>query len=209
MLRLHTLALLVLASSCRERAAPPGAGALETTPTASAVPKAPAAVSQQQIHGYPNGSVLVVDPAACRLQAIDGGAARWTRNYPTCAGLLEAAVARDSTVYARAGRDLASLDKEGRERWRIQVEGAELPRTIAAPTTLADSRVALAESPRSVTVFDADGRPAWRFSVPTEEALVAPPQGLPTEGLALLTGAASYVLGAEGEMRSRGAFAGK
>jgi outer membrane protein assembly factor BamB len=163
----------------------------------------PIAVSPQQHRSYPNGAVLILEPTVCRVQAIGSGKQLWTRNYPGCGGLLESAIARDSTAFVRAGRELAALGNEGRERWRIKLEGDQIPRAIAAPTTLADSRVVIAESPRAVAVLDADGRPAWRFSVPTEEVLVAPPEGLATEGLALLTGVASYVLGADGELRSR------
>jgi outer membrane protein assembly factor BamB len=202
---LGRLALLLLSvTSCKERSAPPGSGALETTPTTSAsVRGPPIAVSPRQILSYPGGAILVLDPAACRVQAIAAGKQLWTRNIPACRGLLEVAIARDSTAYVRADRELAALEPGGAERWRVSLEGEEPPRAIASPTTLADSRAVLAESPRSIAVYDSDGRVAWRFSVPTEEALVAPPQGLPTEGVTLLTGVASYVLGAEGELRWR------
>jgi len=192
------------ACSCQERPPPPGSGAVETTPTASgATHAAPVGLSPSQLISYPSGAILVLEPLPCRVQAVDGGKQVWMRNYPTCGGLLEAAVGKDSTSFVRAGRELAAIERDGAERWRITVEGAGLPRSIASPTTLADSRVVLADSPRSIVVYDADGRPSWRFALPSEEMMVASPQGLPTEGVAVLTGAASYVFGADGELRFR------
>jgi len=163
----------------------------------------PRDVSPQQHRSSPNGAVLILEPTACRIQAIQSGKHLWSRDFPACAGLLEFAIARDSTTFVRAGPELAALDSRGRERWRIKLEGDRIPRAIAAPTTLADSRVVVAESPRTVMALDAEGHPVWRFSVPREEMLVAPPEGLMTEGLALLTGVASYLLGADGALRSR------
>jgi outer membrane protein assembly factor BamB len=157
---------------------------VETTPTASGAARAtPVGLSPSQLITYPSGAILVLEPVPCRVQAVDAGKQVWLRNYPTCGGVLEAAVGRDSTAYVRAGRELAAIEREGAERWRIPVESTDLPRGIATPTTMADSRVVLADSPRSIVVYDADGKPSWRFALPSEEALVAPPQGLPTEGV--------------------------
>jgi hypothetical protein len=67
----------------------------------------------------------------------------------------------------------------------------------------------IAESPRNVAVYDSHGKAAWRFALPSAEVLVAPPEGLPTEGVALLTEAASYQLGADGRLRWRVPTGGK
>jgi len=207
MFRLPRAPMLLAASAvlcCQERPPPPGSGALETTPTApGATQAAPVGLSSSQVIPYPNGAILVLEPLPCRVQAVEDGKQAWLRNYPTCAGLLEGAVGRDSTAYVRAGRELAAIERNGAERWRITVDGSGLPRSIASPTTLADSRLVLADSPRSIVVYDADGRLSWRFALPSEEVLAASPQGLPTEGVAVLTGAASYIFSADGELRWR------
>jgi outer membrane protein assembly factor BamB len=199
-----TLLCLLAVAACKERAPPAGSGAIETTPSAGASPSsAPAVTSPERIVSFPGGALLVAEPGRCRLRAVSAGTQLWSRTFAACNGLLEPAIARDSTAYVRAGAELAAIELGGAERWRVRVEGDAIPRAIARPTTLADSRAVIAESPRSVAAYDAKGRPAWRFSLPSDETLVAPPEGLPTEGVALLGGASSYLLGADGKLRWR------
>jgi outer membrane protein assembly factor BamB len=80
-----------------------------------------------------------------------------------------------------------------------------VPGTIATPTTMADSRVVIASNLRALAAFTREGKPSWRFSAPSDETIVAPPMGMKTEGIALLTSHAAYALGSDGELRWRAA----
>jgi outer membrane protein assembly factor BamB len=196
--------LLALAWGCVERAPPPGAGALETTPTASGSARREVARSAgaRQIAAYPGGGVLLADAGACRLTSIEKGKPRWTRDVPACDGLLEAAIGADSVAYVRARKALFAFEPDGKQRWRANLDEAT-PTPLCAPMTLADSRVALATSPRVVSVYAYDGRVAWQFSTPADEPLVSPPVAFKGEGLVLLTARAAYALGSDGELHWR------
>jgi hypothetical protein len=202
--------LILALSGCKQHASPPGSGALETTPTASGLASAipPLAVeSGPRLAIYPNGAVLVTNPKLCRVSTLQSDRLRWMRDFASCGGFVAAAVARDSVAYVRAGKELFAIEIDGRERWRISLEG-EVPQAIAAPTTMPDSRVVVAASPRSVVAHDLDGKHAWRFSAPADESLLALPVGMHTEGVVLVTSRAAYALGGNGELRWRAAFNG-
>jgi outer membrane protein assembly factor BamB len=166
-----------------------------------------AAESGPRLAIYPDGAVLVTDPKLCRVSALQTDRLRWMRDFASCGNFITAAVAGDSVAYVRAGNELFAIETNGRERWRASVEG-EVPVAIAAPATMPDSRVVIAASPRSVVAHDLDGKPAWRFSAPADESLLAPPLGMHTEGVMLVTSRAAYALGGNGELRWRVAFNG-
>ena len=202
--------LILVVSGCKQPPPPPGSGALETTPVASglgsAIPPL-AAEAGPRLAIYPNGAVLVTDPKLCRVSALQSDRLRWMRDFASCGNSLTAAVARDSVAYVRAGKELFAIETDGRERWRAALEG-EVPEAIAVPTTMLDSRVVIAASPRSVVAHGPDGKPAWRFSAPVDESLLASPIGMHTEGVVLVTSRAAYALGGNGELRWRSAFNG-
>jgi outer membrane protein assembly factor BamB len=164
---------------------------------ASSVPGARVAV-------YPNGSVLVAEIAPCRVNVFELDRVRWTREFASCGGVLDASVASDSTAYVRTAHALFAIAPDGRERWRSAID-VSVSGTIATPTTMADSRVVIASSTRAIAAFARDGKASWRFSAPSDETIVAPPMGMKTEGVALLTSHAAYALGSDGELRWRAA----
>ena len=123
--------------------------------------------------------------------------------FENCAGLLEATVALDSVAYIRGTKGLWAMSLGGAVEWNVTVETTNLPAALAVPTSLPDSRVAIAVSPTKVVVYEHDGSVAFSFSTPSEEALVAAPTGMKTEGVALMTSAAAYFLGGTGELRWR------
>jgi hypothetical protein len=201
------LVVTALAVGCKEREPPPGSGALETTPTlANSVGQRRFAELPGLRHAiYPNGSLMIADPFACRVSAIELGRMRWAKDIANCGGLMEVAIADDSVAYVRSAKELISLDPQGQERWRTRCE-EEIPRTSAAPTTMPDSRVVLVTAIRTVTAYQVDGKPAWHFSVPSNETIAGPPTGMRTEGVAVVTSQAAYALGPNGELRWRAAI---
>ena len=193
--------------ACIQREPPPGSGALETTPVAP--PSGSSAVKTDSNAGsrvavYPNGSVLVADIAACRVNVFELDRVRWTREFASCGSVLDASVASDSTAFVRTAHALFAIAADGRERWRVALADS-VPRAIATPTTMADSRVVIVADARAVNAYGRDGKPSWRFSAPSDETIVAPPMGMKTEGIALLTSHAAYALGSDGELRWRAA----
>jgi hypothetical protein len=146
---------------------------------------------------------MTTDARACRVQVIHEGEKRWGQDLPGCGGVLEAVVAMDSVSYIRTATAVAAFDLDGGKRWSALLEPGTLPATLLAPTVLADSRVALAVTPRKVTVYERDGSLAWGFAVPSSEAFAAAPAGMKTEGLVVSTSHATYLLSAAGEVRWR------
>lgn len=157
----------------------------------------------------PNGSVVTTDPRACRIALHRDGIMRWDRELTGCAGLLEATVAMDSTVYVRDAKTISSFSYDGVTTWSAKLDEPAVPHAIATPTSLADSRAALASSTKSLSVYERDGRVSWTFSPPTDETIIAPPAGMKTEGIVLMTSQAVYYLGATGETRWRVATPGR
>lgn len=194
----------LVALSCSERSPPPGAGALETTPTAGAAPAAaPSPLSMPLVQAYPNGSIVTAEPKSCRIALLRDGNVRWDHEVSGCGGLLETTVAMDSMLYVRDQRALSAFDPEGTLRWTVRLPDAPPPRALAVPGALADSRVVLAATTKSVVVYDREGKVSWSFSPPSEEVLVASPVGMKTEGIILMTSRAVYYLSAAGEVRWR------
>jgi outer membrane protein assembly factor BamB len=197
-------AFLFALTACDDRVPPPGSRALETTPPGSPPePPPPALLSMPQALPCPNGAVVTTDPSACRIALLRDGRLRWQRELPGCGGLLEAAVAMDSVLYARDKATLTSIDPEGEVRWARALVDPPPPTVLAAPTALADSRVAVAATPHRVDVYEQDGNVAWSFAVPSGEILLSPPVGMKTEGLVLTTSVATYYVGTTGEVRWR------
>jgi hypothetical protein len=204
MRRYAALGLALVA--CMERPPPPGSGALETTPTGSVTrPPTAGMVSLPQALPYPNGSVLTTDPKACRIALLRDGTSRWDLEIAGCNGFLEATIAMDSVVYVRDPKQLSSIAPDGTLQWTAKLGDPPLPRAIATPTALADSRVAIAATSKNLVVYDRDGKVSWSFSPPSDEVLVAAPVGMKTEGIILLSTQAVYYLGAGGEIRWRAA----
>jgi len=172
-------------------------------PSPSARVAAPATLGAR-VAVYPNGSVLVAEIAPCRVNVFELDRVRWTREFASCGGVLDASVASDSTAYVRTAHALFAIAPDGRERWRSALDDS-VPGTVATPTTMADSRVVIASNPRAIAAFARDGKASWRFSAPSDETIVAPPMGMKTEGVALLTSHAAYALGSDGELRWRAA----
>jgi outer membrane protein assembly factor BamB len=200
------LSALLVGGACIRREPLP-TGAKEPTPIA--VPSASsrgsaAAIAGARVAVYPNGSVLVAEVAPCRVNVFELDRVRWTREFTSCGGVLDASVASDSTAYVRTARALFAIAPDGRERWRSALDDS-VPGTIATPTTMADSRVVIASNTRAIAAFARDGKASWRFSAPSDETIVAPPMGMKTEGIALLTSHAAYALGSDGELRWRAA----
>ena len=203
-MRLSIAVLGVAVVACRERTPPPGAGALETTPTAStASGPASALLSMPRAEAYPNGSVITTDPKSCHVTLLRDGAVQWDREISGCGGLLESTVAMDSMLYVRDSKSLSSFDPEGNLRWTVRLSDTSPSHTLAAPAALADSRVVLAATPKSVVVYERDGKISWSFSPPSEEMLVTAPVEMKTEGVLLMTSRAAYYLSATGEVRWR------
>jgi outer membrane protein assembly factor BamB len=201
------VAFVVLAVfACSRRQPPPGSGALETTPTGPNASSGPplADGSNPRVAIYPNGALIVADPKQCRVTVLELEQIRWTREFASCAGLVDPAVAADSVAYVRTARELFAIERDGRERWRAALD-ADVPRSLGSPTTMADSRPVIVASPRSVVAYQLDGKPAWRFSMPASETIIAPPVGMRTEGIAVVTSHAAYAIGADGELRWRAA----
>jgi outer membrane protein assembly factor BamB len=200
------LGALLVGGACIQREPLP-ASVRETAPiaasSASVKGAAPASASARGAV-YPNGSVLVAEIAPCRVSVFELDRIRWTREFASCGGVLDASVASDSTAYVRTAHALFAIQPDGRERWRAALEDS-VPGMIAQPTTMADSRVVIASNPRAIAAFARDGKPSWRFSAPSDETIVVPPMGMKTEGIALLTSHAAYALGSDGELRWRAA----
>jgi outer membrane protein assembly factor BamB len=194
----------LVALACSERPPPPGAGALETTPTGGATPgQAPISLSLPVIQAYPNGSVVTVEPKTCRVGLLRDGSVRWDHEMSGCGGLLETTVAADSTLYVRDQKSLTGFDPDGAQRWTVRLPDAPPPRALATPSALADSRVVLAATTKSVVVYDREGKVSLSFSPPSEEVLVTAPVGMKTEGFILMTSRAAYYLSATGDVRWR------
>jgi outer membrane protein assembly factor BamB len=198
----HVLALI--AASCHEPGPMTGAG-----PSATATASEPSAgasagpASQPSIVTHPNGMVVITDPQACRLEAFVAGERRWAHQLSGCGGILEAVAAADSASYVRTAATLAAFEPDGGQRWSTLLEQSALPAPLLSPTTLADSRAAVALSPRKMVVYEHDGRVGWSYSSPSDESFVAPPMGMKTEGVIVSTSRATYLLSATGEIRWR------
>ena len=203
-MRVFVAVLGFAVAGCAERPPPPGAGALETTPTGrAAVAQTPTPLSTPKVLAYPNGSIVTTDPKTCRVTLIRDATQRWDHELSGCGGLLEATVAMDSMLYVRDLKNLSSFDPEGTLRWAVRLTDAPPQYTLATPAALADSRVALASTAKSVVVYERDGRVSWTFSPPSDEVLSAAPVGMKTEGIILITTRAAYYLSATGEVRWR------
>lgn len=189
-------------AACAERTPPPGSGAIETTPTNAAPIPTAESPSVPAVLAYPNGAIVTADPKTCRIALERDGTIRWDHEIGGCGGLLEATVAMDSMLYVRDPKTLSSFDPDGTLRWAARLADAP-PHGLAVPAALADSRVAIAATTKSVVVYERDGKVSWSFSPPSDEVLVAAPVGMKTEGLALMTSRALYYLSAAGEVRWR------
>jgi hypothetical protein len=191
---------------CR-RDPPPGSGDVETTPTSKT--NASGAfrsdeTPQRKIANFPGGAALVADPAQCSVSMLDGEqGVRWHAALPRCGGIADLVVAHDSTAYVRTLMGLHAFSIDGGERWRIAVGANPVPRSIFAPAVTPDSAIVVASSTRVVVAFRPDGQEQFRFQLPDDETLIAPPVGNATEGVLLLTSQAVYALGAEGQVRWR------
>jgi outer membrane protein assembly factor BamB len=159
--------------------------------------------SAPKVLAYPNGSIVTTDPKTCRIALVRDGTQRWDHELGGCGGLLEASVTMDSTLYVRDLKNLSSFDPEGALRWAVRLTDAPPQNTLATPAELADSRVALATTAKSVVVYERDGRVSWTFSPPSDETLAAAPVGMKTEGIILVTNRAAYYLSSAGEVRWR------
>jgi hypothetical protein len=204
MSRRLAILLLAVVTGCNRHDPPRGSGDLETTASSSTVPT-PVQVlrSSPRAVAYPNGAVLTLDPATCRGELFHDGKRAWAVNFADCAGLLEPVVALDSVAYVRGAKSLWAVLLRGAVEWTIPIESTNLPLSLAAPTALPDSRVAIAVTPSKIVTYEHDGSMAWSFSTPAEEALVSPPVGMKTEGLTIMTSAAEYLLAGTGEIRWR------
>lgn len=203
MVRLRSAFFGLAMTACLERPAPPGSGAIETTPTGSGARASLPAPSEPRILACPNGSVLTSDPKTCRISLLHGGILRWDRELAGCAGLIDAAVAPDSTVYIRTPKTLSAFSPDGVLTWNGKLDDPAIPHSISKPTSLPDSRVALAAGKKSLIVYERDGKISWSFSPPSEEEIVTSPEGMKTEGVIMMTSQATYYLGATGEIRWR------
>lgn len=203
MIRLRFALLGLAMTACLERPPPPGSGAIETTPTGSAARATSISLSAPRVAACPNGSVLSTDPKACRVSLLHDGIVRWDRELAGCAGLIETAVAPDSTVYVRTPKTISAFSPDGALTWASKLDDPTIPRGISVPTALADSRVALASGKKALVVYERDGKVSWTFSPPSEEEIVTAPEGMKTEGVIMMTSQATYYLGATGEIRWR------
>lgn len=203
MVRFRFAFLGLAMTACLERSPPPGSGAIETTPTGSAASAGAQFPLGPKVLACPNGAVLTTDPKTCRIALLHDGIVRWDRKIADCAGLIEAAVAPDSTVYVRAPNTLSSFSPDGALAWAVKLDDPTIRRHLALPTPLADSRVALAAGMKSLIVYERDGKISWTFSPPSEEEIVAAPEGMKTEGVIMMTSGATYYLGSTGEIRWR------
>lgn len=204
-MRVHLAVLgLAILAGCGERTPPTGSGALETTPTGSASrPLAPALASMPVALTFLNGSVLTTNPKACRIALLRDGTTLWERETSGCGGLLEACIAMDSVVYVRTEKELTAFAPDGTLRFATKLSDPSPPRALAAPSSLADSRVAIATTSKTLVVYERDGSVSWSFSPPSDEVLIASPVGMKTEGIILMTSQGVYYLGAGGETRWR------
>lgn len=163
----------------------------------------PAQSSGARVLACPNGSVATSDPKTCRVALLRDGIVRWDRELSGCGGILEVTVAMDSSLFVRTPKTLSSFTPEGALSWATKMDDPALPQSISAPTSLPDSRGAVAVSKKSLVVYERDGKVSWTFAPPSEEEITAPPEGMRTEGVILMTTQATYYLGATGEIRWR------
>jgi len=199
--------LVAFGVGCR-RPPPPGSGELER-PTAEDARSAPAvaaapARNERHIVVFPDGAALVADPASCTLTTVGlaSASAEWTKTIEGCDRDLQAAIADDSTVFARSATALVAFSRHGDERWRMALAG-QIDPSLAGMAVTRDSLVVLATAPERIVAFDGNGKKAWEYRLPSDDRIARPPLANRTEGVVLVTGAAAYFIGAGGVLRAR------
>lgn len=155
--------------------------------------------------GYPNGYAVVGLGDRCELVmrgiAPEDG---WTRQLKGCDGMLEVSAASNSNAYARTPTRLYAFDPKGKLLWDVKVE--PVPEALLTPDALLDSSVVTLESRNLVVAYSPTGERAWTFKIDGEEKITAAPIASRTEGTLVVTNAAVYAIGADGNIRWRGPF---
>ncbi|MEI8255833.1 MAG: PQQ-binding-like beta-propeller repeat protein [Deltaproteobacteria bacterium] len=144
---------------------------------------------------------LIADLSTCTVTVYVSGRPAWRRAVPECAEFLEGAIAPDSAAFVRTRGLVVAFEPDGRERWRVGVDDADVTAETARPAALPDSRVALATDRHTVLVLDRDGSNALRVTFPTRERLLESPRGSATDGFVAMTDRGLYFVGSALDVR--------
>jgi len=116
---------------------------------------------------------LVVVAKGTTLHAVDAeGNPKWEVPLPDRSAVIaEPAAAPNSTVYVRTASGLHAVSCEGKLLWthKLPAPDPALSALARAPLSLADSSVALLDSPTSLRAVNADGSLRWRVDTPKAE----------------------------------------
>jgi hypothetical protein len=155
---------------------------------------------------YPSGYALVGRAAECRVSMLGRAPTeRWEYVVGDCGGVLNVAVAPNSTAFARSATELIAFAPDGKRAWTTNVDKVQ-PELSELTVTL-DSMVIAVSSPNTVVAFRSDGTAAWTFKLEGEEHIASSPHRSEAEGALVTTNAAVYALGADGAVRWRNTLA--
>jgi len=143
------------------------------------------------------------DRTTCTVTLFQHSAPVWRQAIPGCAKGLEVALRLDSVVVARVEHLLIAWHPDGREAWRVMFEGDQVPRGLAPMAVLPDSHVVVAITPTTIVNVSVEGTESWRYSLPDDDPLVAPPEARRSEGLMLFTRSGASFLHSDGTLNGR------
>ncbi|MEI8254810.1 MAG: hypothetical protein WCJ30_03975 [Deltaproteobacteria bacterium] len=149
------------------------------------------------------GAQAIGDRLTCTVALYQLATEVWRRALSGCDMGLSVAIRFDRVVLARTEQLMVAYDPDGAERWRLTLDEGEPPPGLSDITVLRDSSAAVAVSPTSVMGVTADGRASWRFELPADTPILAPPRATETEGLVLATRAGALWLHNDGTFAGR------
>jgi outer membrane protein assembly factor BamB len=129
------------------------------------------------------------------------GGVLWWLTMPNDEVLVgQPAVAANSNLYVRANKSLIAFSPQGEILWTKELPMATADAQIMTPTTLNNSGVVLATSPREVVAFDPTGSKMWEFTLPGSTTMLSAPVNNPNGTIAIATEQALLGLTGDGAM---------
>ncbi len=205
--RCYVTLFAIVETSCY-RKAPPRADEIERPAFEMPVPEAPRGpfagymrpprIREDLALAMIGDTVVLGDRPTCTVALFARALASWRHVLPGCEKGLAVAMRPDGVVLARIENLLVAWSPDGAERWRLELGGREGDHSFARIAVLPDSHIVVAVDPTLIVNVSEQGRESWRFALPADAMLVAPPVALRTEGLVLFTRSGALFLHSDG-----------
>lgn len=193
-MRSRAIALVITAvAACRPTPPPPPAETPEK-------PTSP--VIERRVVTRPDSVIITYLVESRRFVAWSSqGGVLWWLTMPNNEVLVgQPAVAANSNLYVRGNKSLIAFSPRGEVLWTKDLPLATGDPLTMTPTTLNNSGVVLATSPREVVAFDPTGTKMWEFTLPGSTTMLSAPVNNPNGTIAIATEQALLGLTGDGAM---------